>query len=527
MAVSPLRAVLAAHLQASWNRMQREMGRQGAWALGLAMLFLSVFVALPLLLGSAIGGFALGKNLHTPPAALIYGVIHTLLVALGGLLGGLLGGSRGVALDGLRLLPLRPRTLFAANLAAGLGDLLPAVFTLILAGLHLGASLARPLAAPLLLFLFLAQVLALLVLQALVGSLAEALARRLKVMLLLLGFLLWLGSLLPTFASRKGPGARNLAAAAESLAGPLRALAEALPATRAFQAVGDLMAGHAWGLLKLAGPLLLLTLLALLSLQRVRREASGTEAAVPTSVREKRLWSFRTPAAGLARLHWQSLVGSPLGRFAFLVPIIAVVLVKGPLGRISNPGQWALPAAIYYLSLTSIQLQYNQFGLEGHGIKALLLLPLDGAALLEGRTRALLVHHGLQLLTLTGLMALVLPLQPGPVVASLAFGFLLFLGNTALGHVLSVRFPRPIARKGLKNSALPLVSTLSSMGFGLASAGFLGGIYALLLWAFPVLLAPVFLALAGVAAWAYRRWILPAAGRFLDAHREDLMQGLG
>ena len=51
MAVSPLRAVLAAQLQATWNRTQREMGRQGAWALGLALLFLSIFVALPLLLG--------------------------------------------------------------------------------------------------------------------------------------------------------------------------------------------------------------------------------------------------------------------------------------------------------------------------------------------------------------------------------------------------------------------------------------------------------------------------------------------
>lgn len=526
MAVSPLRAVLAAQLQATWNRTQREMGRQGAWALGLALLFLSIFVALPLLLGSGIGGFALGRNLAAPAVPLVYGVIHTLLVVLGGVLGGLLGRSQGVAQEGLRLFPIRLRTLFAANLAAGLGGLLPAVFTVILAGLHLGASLARPLAAPLFLFLFLAQVLALLLVQALVGSLAEALARRLKLMLFLLGFLLWLGSLLPSFAPQTARP-RGLETKLQALAEPLRALAEALPATQAVQGVASLMTGNAAGLLRLAGPLLLLVLLALLSLQRIRREAQAPEAAAPASNRDRRLWSFQTPVAGLARLHWQSLVGSPLGRFAFLVPVIAVVLVKGPLGRIPNPHLWALPAAVYYLNLTALQLQYNQFGLEGGGIKALLLLPLDGAALLEGRTRALLVHHGLQLLLLTGLMALVLPLRPGPVVASLAFGFLLFLGNMALGHLLSVRYPRPIARKGLKNSALPMVSTLSSMGFGMASAGLLGGLYAFLVWAAPALLAPVFLALALLAAWTYRRWILPAAGRFLDAHREDLMQALG
>jgi len=506
--------------------MQREMGRQGAWALGLAMLVLSVFVALPLLLGSGIGGFALGRNLDTPAVPLVYGAIHTLLVVLGGALGGLLGRSQGVAQEGLRLFPIRPRTLFAANLAAGLGSLLPAVFTVILAGLHLGASLARPLAAPLFLLLFLAQALALLLLQALVGSLAESLARRLRVMLFLLGFLLWLGSLLPNFAMRNGHRP-NLNAQMEALAGPLRLLAEALPATQAFQGVASLLAGHAAGLMRLAGPLLLLALLALLSLQRIRREAQAPEAATPTSSRDRRLWSFRTPVAGLARLHWQSMVGSPLGRFAFLVPVIAVVLVKGPLGRIPNPHLWALPAAVYYLNLTALQLQYNQFGLEGGGIKALMLLPLEGTALLEGRTWALLAHHGLQLLILTGLMAFVVPLRPGPVVASLAFGFLLFLGNTALGHLLSVRYPRPIARKGMKNSALPMVSTLSSMGFGMVSAGLLGGLYALLAWGAPMLLAPVFLALALLAAWSYRRWILPAAGRFLEAHREDLMQALG
>lgn len=504
--------------------MQRELGRQGAWALGLALTALAAFVALPLLLGSAIGGFALGKDLHAPAAALIYGVIHTLLVVFGGLLGGLLGGARGVALEGLRTFPLKPRTLLAANLAAGLGDLLPAALTVILAGLHLGAALARPLAAPLLLLLFLAQVLALLVLQALVGSLAEALARRLKAALFLAGILLWAASLWPSFM---GTADRSFRPQVEMGAAHLRPILESLPASQAFQGLAALMEGRPSGLLRLAAAFALLACLACLALVRLRRESLAPESPAPAPSRNRKLWSFRTPAAGLARLHWQSVLGSTLGRFAFLVPIIAVVLVKGPLARLPNPDLWALPAAMYYLSLTATQFQYNQFGLEGHGIKALLLLPVEGATLLEGRARALLAHQGLQLLLLTALMAFVLPLRPGPVVASLALGFLLFLGNTALGHVLSVRYPRPIARKGLKNSALPLVSTLSSLGFGMASAGFLGGLYALLMWAFPALLAPVFLGLALLAAWAYRRWVLPAAGRYLDTHREDLMQGLG
>ena len=67
MAVNPrlavFRALLTAHFQTSWNRSVREMGRQGAWVMGLLIGLLGILGAGPLFLGMGGLGWMMGSGL--------------------------------------------------------------------------------------------------------------------------------------------------------------------------------------------------------------------------------------------------------------------------------------------------------------------------------------------------------------------------------------------------------------------------------------------------------------------------------
>lgn len=528
MAVSPFRALLAAHLQATWNRSRKELGAHGAYVLGFALVLLALTAVIPLLGGSLLGGWALGRRLDHPAVPLALGGLLSALVLLGGVAGGLTGGTRVLALEATRAFPVRPRTLFAAELLAGLGDPMPLLMSATLLGLLLGVGLAHPVLLPLALLLGAAHILAMLLVQFLVTTLAAALARRLRVGLVLLGLGLWLATLAPTLATGSGAPRKGDLEVLAALGRSLRSLAAWTPGG---QACLGLQAGvqGAWlqALLHQVYPLAVVAALGWLGVRALAREAGPARAGAETSRRAARLWSFRSPVQGLGRLQLQSLLGSQLGRFAFLIPLIAVVLVKGPLGRLKGQEHWALPVGLAYLALAASQLQLNQFGLDGPGVKALLLLPVRGRDLLAGKALGLAVHQGLQVLLLVVGAAFLFPVSPGAVVGTLGLGACFFLVQTGAGHLLSVVFPRPIPRQSLKNNTMPFLVVMAGMGLTMACGTVFGGIYALLAWRWPALLGPGMVLLAGATFLAYRAWLLPAAGAFLEARRERLVEHLG
>ncbi|HEX9082609.1 MAG TPA: hypothetical protein VF768_10040, partial [Holophagaceae bacterium] len=191
MAVSPVRALLAAHLQATWNQSTRELGRRSAWAVLLLVGLLGVLAAGPLVFGLGALGWVLGRSLARPVALVATSGLIALLSLGGGLLGGILGGTRQLAWETTRGFPLRLPGLYAAELLAGLGDLWPLAFSLGLASFLGGLGLAAPAILPLLPLVFVESVLLLLALQLLVGGLASALVKRLRLALLLLALGVW------------------------------------------------------------------------------------------------------------------------------------------------------------------------------------------------------------------------------------------------------------------------------------------------------------------------------------------------
>ncbi len=533
MVVSPFRALLAAHGQATWNRSARELGRQGAWVLALVVGIFAAFAALGLILGGGALGWLLGSRLGRPIVAALLGALLAFFSFGGGLIGGVLGGARELAWEAYRGFPLRLRTLYLAELMAGLADMLPLTMALALTGLLLGLGAAAPRTLLLVPLVLLETLLMLLALQVLIGGLASALVKRLRVALTALAILAWLGStLMSPGLSARGPAstARPLQAAqverVQALGRGAARVLEALPTHAAARSLAEAQAGH-WGaaLALHLYPLALLALVMVLGARIMARETSGT-AVAPQTRGPDRLWSFRHPAEGLGRLHFQTLMRSHLGRFAFLMPLMTVVLLKGPFAQFKPNPLWTVPAAFAYLSLVANNFVFNQFGLDRHGVKGLLLLPVGSEDLLKGKLLGLAAHQGLQALTLALLLLALDHAGPAPLLGGMLLMGCIFLAQTAVGQWTSTWAPRPMAMDSLKNNNMPFALGLLSMGTSAFWAGLFGGAYALLAWASPRLLVPGMALLFGLVLTAHLL-LLPAAAAALDRRREKLVEALG
>lgn len=86
--------------------------------------------------------------------------------------------------------------------------------------------------------------------------------------------------------------------------------------------------------------------------------------------------------------------------------------------------------------------------------------------------------------------------------------------------------PRPLSRKRLNNSGMPLPMILLSMGTSLGCAGLFGGLFALLAWAAPAWLLPGMAFAALVMVFVFRAG-LEIGAAYLAKHRERLVERLG
>lgn len=535
MAVSPVRALLVSHFQTGWNRAIREMGRNGTVALVIGAACVGFFALLPMTAGLGFAGFVLGRSIQEPWAPAALGAIFTAAAFGGGLLGGILGGAKTLDWERLRAFPLRKGQIFGAELVAGLGDLLTLMLALGLISLSLGLILAQPLRAAFVLLLLLTSLVVLLTVQLLVGGLATALLRHLKTALFVLLGLVWIssvamGSVGPKHQKResRSPVAQVQPldeARLQALGNRLQLAAELLPATQSAHGFAD--AGLLKASIRQLPMLALAALLAWLSAGLLWRESLQDGQTLTISAGQAKLWSFSRPAYGLARLQWRTLMGSMIGRFAFLIPIVAVVLIKGPMGRASGAALWAVPGAFIYLAFGAAQLLFNMFGLDQGAVKGLLLLPIAPKELLLGKSLGYGIFMGLQ----GALLALLLALFGGPGLApQLPAGLFLFiacgLAMGAVGLWSSVAMPRPLSRKRLNNSGMPLPMILLSMGMSLGCAALFGGLFALLTWAAPHWLLPGMAVAAGAMVLVFRAGLEIGAAH-LSKHRERLVERLG
>ncbi len=516
---SPLRAVLAAHGQVSWNRLRKQMGTGGLIAVIAVAFFAIITLLVPVLGGFGAAGYALAVSTWGPdgqPGRVgLLGGMLTGLALFGGVIGGVTGGGKQLTWEQYRSYPVRPVTLFVAELFAGLGDLVTAALAATLMVTCFAAGLVVPAMLPGLLLFGLESVLLLLAVQLVVGGLAERLVRRLRLAVALAFGLAWLASsVMGTLLMRKPSVELD-----EVKAGWLRAvdLASFLPATQTLVA---LHGGNKLGLLSGVG-LLGVMLLAAYALLVRERELSTPEVAGEAG----KLWSFRHPRVGVARLQWQTLLGSLQGRFAFAMPLITVAIIKGPFSQLTHRTGWMVPSAFIYLSLAANGLGFNQFGLDGHGVKTLFLMPLSERDILEGKQLGFALWQGVQ----AALLVVLLAVAQRPPPLELAAGVMLFAAfafvQYAVGQRTSVWFPRKMVR-GMKGGAMPLPVVLLSLLVTFGGSTLLGGLYWVLQTLAEPWLLPGMTVLAAIA-WAVGRPVLELNAEYLRKNRERVLDAVG
>ncbi len=524
----PLRAVLAAHWLATRNRATRELGRSGVWVLLLGLAVVGTTVLAPLWLAMLGIGFAFGKTLPGPHAEPLLGGLLFGLSYFGGATSGTISGAKQLTWDAYRTYPVRLRTLFFAEIVASAVDLMPIVLGVATLALAVGLVIASPKLALLMPFVVAEGVLGVLVVQLLVGALAERLIRRLRVALNVLALVLAVGivfgAMVPTMASQPSDPMSAALALAARARGPLEHAAMILPTTWTARSLGALVEGHlARALAYQAIPLGALALVTLAAARALARDAEG---AADGDQPPEKLWTFRTAVAGVARLQFATILDSRVGRFGLVFPLVVVVLVRGPLTMLVGRAPWAVPAAFIYVALLGTQFQLNQFGLDAHGTKALLLLPIDEADVWRGKARGLLAYQTLQAASLAVFLAFV----QRPSLVELASGVLVFFAmvstENAVGRATSVLMPRMLPRKRMQSNATPIGLVLVALFMSLVFGGTLGIAFAVLAHRAPGYRPLVAAALLVVAASA-QRLLLPRASALLRRRKETLMAALG
>jgi hypothetical protein len=494
----------------------------------LVILIFGSLAALPFLASLGLGGWFLGKALPKPPAISILGGLIAGLAVFGGAVGGVVGGAKQLTWESYRSFPLRLRTLFTAELVAGVGDLIPLSVTLGLTALLGGVVAARPQTFPFALLSLLEGALATLVLQLVVSSLASALVRRLRLALFVLGIATWIGMSLVAMVPHETAGKASAVSEQriEQIVVALRAASAAasvLPTTACARSLARVVDGH-WGraLLDHAYPLGLLVILGAIAARLLAREAAD---APDGGTATARLWSFSTPTRGVARLAWHTIMGSQFGRFGFIIPLVTVALIKGPLNQYLGRGSLAVPAAFTYLSLVANHLQLNQFGLDGHGAKTLLLLPVATRDVLQGKALALAVYQGIQAALLSGLLILLHRPRPAELVAGFFLGGCFFLAQSTVGRWTSAWMPRPVSRGSLRSSTTPLALVLLGLGLSVGGGILFGGTYAIAATWAPSALVPVMAALFGIC-FTVHRMLLPHAASYLHQQRGKVVEAM-
>lgn len=507
--MSPLRALLVAELQQTWNRTRRESGLAGV-AAGLVVGLLSVVPLFFPALGAGLAGFGLGKELASPASA---GVSVTWLtgihasLALGfGLLGGLqnrLAFSR----DTFRLYPIPPLQLLVAELPAGLLDVLPLVSTVSFAAFGLGLAAAQPSVAPLSLLLVAQGILWVALLSHLVGSVKRISFKRPA--FLVPGLLLAAAPLGPAVTCTW----HAFAGLSECLNGEVaRGLARQLPAP-------------------------LFSALLLLTVAGVHAWEGRMEGRPRGSGREPRPFAFARPSRGVARLFVLEVLGTKFGRILVVMPLFlsGVLAVLAWLQRdiAAGGGDPVLAGVVArpwfglffpIVILLDREIWMNQFGPDRHGVKTLLLVPVPMEEILAGKLQGVLGIAALQ--AAIGVLPLFVVRIPG--LAELLWG--LAAGGTTLvfaagaGHVLSARFPRAVLPDG-QARPLPLGLTLIPTGMLVVVLSVLGATHTvsaqLGAWG-----PPIGHSLVLAASVAGYRALLPRLARAVESRREHLVEEL-
>lgn len=524
--VGPFRAVLAAHVAATRNRVRRELGRRGLAALGGLVGFGLLASLVPVGAGTYLGGRAVATLLEVRGAEVVVAWVFAFWLVTS-VLQGSLAGEWWLPWERYRAFPVSPRTLFLAELFASFGRLRALIDLVIVGGFLAGVAVGRPSAAGPAAAILVEALVFSVALEQLVAAAIARLGRGLR-------RALWLvpvaavsaGALLlrSLERARLEGGRQGLLRTVARTIEWLGEVGERLPTIYAGASLGAAARGehlHAW-LWHLPAVGALLALLGV-GYAIARSEARAQELAIRDGAgRRERLPFARSAWLSLAYVDWRGLLASSPGAGGLVAPAAVVALLRVPAtGREASAPLlvgFSLLFAAFSVGIAHLAL----FGRDGRGVRTLLLLPVETRTLLTAKAAANALYHA----TSTTLVAAVLAILASPPLDLLASGLALswgaFFVYSAIGQRTSAWMPRAIVR-GARGRPLALPVVLVWLGTGLLYAALALGLWAWTALRDPALLFPLCLAVALACALVWRLQ-LPGAVRFVEARRDRLLR---
>lgn len=525
MALKATTALLTAQFRSTWNRILRDAGLAGAIATWASLLIVAAVLLLPSLLMLRIGrdlGAEIAASADTGVLRNWNGIITVLTVAFAFLGSFRQRPSFPFARFGHH--PVTPLDLLLADVPSSLFEVFPLLAATGVLFLNAGLATRMSGSIPLLALLTLACIIWLLSLMILLSALWSALTRR-RVLLALLG-----ASVLAV------PALFGLERFRLLLRSGLPAFSESLPLSHGYAGLVALRSGDAaagWRGIAVA-TVTAVVLLALAAVAQHRRLLAETGGSGILAARERTL-RFTTPAAAMGSLFLRQLLAR--NRLQIILPLLysaPFAIVSGATSMTASSEAFSpemvatmvkaqtlpLYAIVAFLAIAmNSRLWMNQFGWERGGIRSFLLLPIEPGAILEGRLRGLAAFVAIQ----TAIAALPLLWLRAPTLNELGLalgaGGVALVVTTAIGHAVSVRFPRVV--EGAGGGQLPLHLSWIPFATMPVLVGGLAGLYAMgELAVRGAGTGMLLVAFAGTAA-GYRA-LLPRLGNVLDAHRERL-----
>jgi hypothetical protein len=476
---------------------------------------LVVVVVVPFWVGGVALGLALAPALTGGAGLVLLGAAYTAAPLLAAVLSLLAGDARAMDWERLQGYPVPPRALFLGEVLASCTHPLMAAGLGFLVCLSVALAVRVPGTALPLALVALTALGTQLAARMLLALAAGWLVRNLRLLLLVAAFLvpgLLAGELAKGGALEVGRGWVGAAAVA---------LAERLPSTLQVRAVAGA------GLAPLWGPVLVPLGLFGLAWWLAFRPAKVANSA---PARPERLWSFRSPTLGVARLHlvaiWSSELGrmSLLGPLAWLAPALLARTLPLPEASAGVSASWLALSACLTPPLFLSSLLGNQLGTDRGSVKALFLLPLGERPLLRGKAVAL---TALVVGYWAALSAVVVVVASPPLLVVLAAwcsGLAAYLVQLAIGQWTSLVWPRPLPRKGLRQPPGGLLPGLVSLAASLTTALPLAGLW-LWLQGSPLALLEGSAVLAAGAAALFAVFSRQAEG-LMRLKREHLVERL-
>lgn len=509
--VRAVRALLEAHGRMSRNALLRDAGPKLAAVASALVVLLWLVLTLPM---ASMMFFVGAASTGTTAWA---GTVYSVVPLISGLVALFSADGRELDWEKLASYPVRPQVLFTAEAIAVQGNPVLLSTTVCLVGLAMGQLVAQAAGVVPVLVCLLTSILLTLSVRVFLATVAQLLVSRARTLVVVTFVSLPMVVLWLIDAFSEGGEDREKFLQAIEL---LKHLGEWLPASRQLTGGFDSLSS----VTRLLGPLALP--LVLLWVTYRAAFLGGPRVRAVHKVAPERLWSFRSPTLGLARLHILSLWSTELGRWAIAAPIFWVV----PLMFLRSKLSGEVAGDTLYLSLwvmtpmMSLGMVLNQFGTDRGAVKGLLLLPVSARQLLHGKALALGALLAGEMLLLTPVAIWLFRPDPAVLLNGPLMAVAVLLIQLSLGQFVSVMWPRPLPRKGLRQPPGGLLVGLVSIGtvFGVLLP-ILGLSYALREW--PLVLSLILGALCA-ASFSVFVGTTGLAERFLVARQERLVESL-